>query len=35
MDKVRELELKEFWLDSPEYELEMKLDELIKKGSYN
>jgi hypothetical protein len=34
MDKVRKLEL-ENYLDEPQDELAIKLDELIKKGSYN
>jgi hypothetical protein len=34
MDKVRKLELDNY-LDEPQDELAKKLDELIKKGSYN
>jgi hypothetical protein len=34
MDKVRKIEL-ENYLDEPQDELAIKLDELIKKGSYN
>jgi hypothetical protein len=34
MDKVRKLELDNY-LDEPQDELAIKLDELIKKGSYN
>ena len=34
MDKVRQLELENYF-DEPQDELITKLDELIKKGSYN
>lgn len=34
MDKVRKLELENFWLDEPKDELAVRLDELISKGEY-
>jgi hypothetical protein len=33
-DYVKQLELENYWSDEPKDELALKLDELIKKGSY-